>query len=204
MGKGKVWSGAEITFLRRHYSDMHARDIATALDRSEKSVRSKAAMLGLKAKSRTHSPIAKVQQLKADGLTIAEIAERLQLTIGRIYYCLYKCDRASSLYTPRSITIWTEERAEKLICLARKKTPTNIIAEKLGVTVSAVHHKAHQLKIHLHGNRRYSQRDIDQVHQMWSAGCSVREIARKLGGQPTLISMVRRILSNESPSWEGT
>lgn len=205
MVTAKVWSNAEITFLTAHYSDTHTRDIAAALDRTESSVKSKATMLGLKAKSRVRSPVEQIQQLKADGLTIAEIAGQLRLTVHQVNHGLYHGGSTSSLYTPRRRARWTEERVAKLIRLAKEKAPVNIIAEKLGITVPAVRVKACNLKIQLRGGKKsYSQLDIDLAYQMHEAGFSARKIAAKLDDPPISLCTVRRILSNESPSWERT
>lgn len=197
------WTDADVVFLRKNYGKISCRDIAAAIGISSCAVTSKANRLGLTIERKERLPADEVKHLKAEGLTIAQIAVRLNLTIHQVGHCLYQVNRNNPVFTPRSRLTWNRETVALLVQLVKANTPIGEIAKKLHGTPNAIRVKASTLGLILpHGKKSYSQLDVDLAHTMKDAGFSVQQIARKLDDPPISVHTVRRILSNESPSWE--
>ncbi|MFV0261367.1 MAG: hypothetical protein ACK5JN_02860 [Kluyvera sp.] len=203
MGKINIWTDAEVAFLKQNYGNIPRGQIAAALGRTESAIISKATSMGFRTPGKKVAPVDTVKQLKADGYTIAAIAEHLNITLHQVNHCLYHMKHSSVAFTPRPRITWSKEKIAILVQRAKTSVPVEQIARELGATPAAVRVKASTLGLVLpKGRKSYSQLDIDLAHQMKNAGFRMRQIAAKLDDPPISIGTVRRILSNESPSWE--
>lgn len=202
MATVKQWTETELAFLKQHYGRIPVSDIAAALGRTESAVGSKASIAGISTR-KVSPPVEEIIRLKSEGMTITGIARELNLTAHQVNHYLYNSHHGKADYAPRGRVAWTEERIALLIQMAKAYMSVNEIAKKLGATPAAIRVKASTLGLVLpHGQKRYSQLDVDLAYQMKNAGFSVRNIAAKLDDPPISVHTVRRILSNESPSWE--
>ncbi|MCY1697166.1 hypothetical protein OVA10_03560 [Lelliottia sp. SL45] len=203
MATVKQWTETEMAFLKQNYGHIPVSDIAAALGRTESAVGSKASNIGISTRSKATQPIEEVRKLKSEGMTITGIAEKLGLTANQVNHYLYNSRYGHAGYSPRGRITWTKDRIGQLIQMAKACTSVNEMAKQLGATPAAIRVKASTLGLVLpNGQKRYSQLDVDLAYQMKAAGFSVRNIAAKLDDPPISVHTVRRILSNESPSWE--
>ncbi|MGT3827038.1 hypothetical protein ACUUMB_15060 [Enterobacter kobei] len=202
MATVKQWTETEMAFLKQNYGHIPVSEIAAALGRTESAVGSKASIAGISTR-KANPPVEEIIKLKSEGMTITGIARQLNLTAHQVNHYLYNSHHGKADYVPRKRVDWNEERITHLIQMAKACTPVNEIAKTLEATPAAIRVKASTLGLVLpHGQKRYSQADVDLAYQMKAAGFSVRNIAAKLDDPPISVHTVRRILSNESPSWE--
>lgn len=202
--RNHVWKDSEIDFVRQHYGRIPVGDIASALGVSVSAVQSRAFAHGIKAPPKKAAASAlEVRELKAQGLTVAEIAERLSLSRGQVDSRLYRTRCNESSWKPSPRPAWSAERTERLIQMIKKGYSPKVIAAELGVSVGAIRSKARKMGLVLPvGYKSYSQEDIDLAYQMKAAGMTNAQIAEKLDDPPVSVNTVNRILVNESPSWE--
>lgn len=142
------WTEWEVRYLRRNYGNKSTDSIARTLKRTRESVKLKAQKLGLckeRAQRWTDAEKETLRQLYPNPkISLAEVARR----IGRPEKGVVKQARKMGLDRPYWPHEWTEEEHRFLVQHYKRMSFVKI-AERLGLSVSAVSHYANR-----HGFRR--------------------------------------------------
>lgn len=82
----RPWDASEVAFLEEHHETMPVADIATALNRSEYSIKKKCFNLGLSLARRKYSDedVSLCRQLFAAGVSRKDIAEKMEIPCQRV------------------------------------------------------------------------------------------------------------------------
>lgn len=105
MAGGKSWCRAEIEIIRQCSGNMRVKQICTLVGRTEAAVRTKARELGIRLylRGKYHqsvkypaSDVMLARDLRREGLSLNEIAEKLEVPVGMIKQYVYFERRASA------------------------------------------------------------------------------------------------------------